>query len=103
MKNKMQAIRKIDKRKLAKYIVVASSLAFISVEALAAFDIDKGMTAWSTPLLKAAGDHWGKLAAIGGVGTAVISQGDMRLRATNALVGTTAVAGACLLILGIFT
>ena len=99
----MKKIRNINKAKLAKYILVASTLTFISVEALAAFDIDKGMTAWSTPLLKAAGDHWGKLAAIGGVGTSLISQGDMRARATNALIGTTAVAGSCLLILGIFT
>jgi hypothetical protein len=39
MKNKIYNIRKIDKKKLAKYIAVVSALVFINESALAAFDL----------------------------------------------------------------
>ena len=99
----MKTIRKIDKKKLAKYIVVGSTLAFISIEALAALDLNKAADASLSPFVKATSDHWMKLTGLTGVGTALFAQGDMRAKASLAFIGSCTVASVCLGILAVFT
>lgn len=101
MKNKIYNIRKIDKKKLTKYIVIASSLAFISVDALAAFDVGKGIVAATTPLLTAAAEHWGKVITLSGIGATFLGEGDGRAKAAKALVGVLAGSAFCLFCLNV--
>jgi hypothetical protein len=77
----MKKIRNIDKAKLAKYILVASTLSFISESALAAFDLDAFGKAFVDPTKKFVTDYypWGIFAT--GLGGAFMARdGDLRER-----------------------
>lgn len=69
--------------KVMSYLLVACYF----TESFAAFDLDKAAVAATDPLLKFCKDHWGKFIGLAGIGTAIISDGDMRTRAVRAGIG----------------
>lgn len=63
---------------------------------LATFDIDKGVTAGTKPLLDGVQAHWGKGVLLSGTAAALVGEGDPRQRAIRAGLGCGA-AGVVIL------
>ena len=85
------------------YFSVAIGGMVLCVEpAIAAFDIDKGVIAATSPLITALETHWGKGLLITGGVSALAGEGDARQRAMRAGIGCTAGGAVVLGLLAMF-
>ena len=99
-KNKQRQIATI----LAVTIPALLSAVILPEIAIAAkFDINAGVEAATTPLIKAITDHWGKAVVITGCAAAIIGEGDARQRAVRAGIASTAAGGVVLALLAMLT
>jgi hypothetical protein len=106
MKNKMQTIRKIDKKNLVKYITVVSAIAFTSETALAAtFDLVEFGKALFEPPKKFVLDYYPVAIFLTGVGGMFMArEGDLGQKAWGfgkGAVGAGLLIGAAKLGLGV--
>jgi len=101
-------LRVNNQRRIVTYLVASVStsalLSFLPEIALAAkFDINAGVVAATTPLIKAIDDHWGKAVLLTGCAGAVIGEGDARQRAVRAAITSAAAGGVVLALLAMLT
>jgi hypothetical protein len=93
-------ISKFNLKTVASYAFYGALFAGVSLcaaeIAFAKFDIDAGIKAGTSPLVKALTDHWGKGVLISGGATAMIGEGDLRQRGIKAAMGS-GVAGIAVL------
>jgi hypothetical protein len=95
-------------RQIAAYLAAGLSALLIltilpEITLASKFDIDAGVTAATTPLIKAIDDHWGKAVLLTGCAGAVIGEGDARQRAVRALITSAAAGGVVLALLAMLT
>lgn len=84
----------------AFYGLTAIGLGVLMSEvALAKFDIDAGVAAATSPVLKGLSDHWGKGILISGLATAMLGEGDLRQRSLKAGMGS---GFGAIVVLGLF-
>ena len=90
-----------------KYAIIGCSAALLAVfaaePALATFDLEKGVKAGTDPLIAIITKYYGVGLGIGGVGGALVGQGDLRTRGVNAGIGVAIAGGVILAILKAIT
>jgi len=80
--------------------VLSTTFALYPELVLAAFDIDKGVTAGTKPLLEGIQTHWGKGVLLSGIAAALVGEGDPRQRAIRAGLGCGAAGVVVLGLIG---
>lgn len=95
-------------RQEATYLAIGLSLvvamAILPEIAFASkFDINAGVAAATTPLIKAIDDHWGKAVLLTGCVGALIGEGDARQRVVRAAITATGAGGVVLALLAMLT
>jgi hypothetical protein len=99
-------ISKLNLKTVASYAFYGALFAGVSLcaaeIAFAKYDIDAGVKAGTSPLIKALTDHWGKGVLLSGGATAMMGEGDPRQRAKLALLGSGAAGLAVLTLVAAF-
>lgn len=85
----------------AKFYVIFLSFMFLASNntVFAAFDLDKGIAAATTPLLEVVKKYYGVAIALGASVGAITGQGDLRTRGISAAIGAGVAAGVILAVL----